>query len=186
VPTLVGTGHAPARFTGYTAKDVMYSPEKFIHAWTRYMEEVEQDVFPTPNVRNGYVWDTVKPKSYKWAGNGLPDNCSPRCVELELLKAHELTSFMANASDFHLRTYLKRVVEGCVAEGLVPVLFAEGAYNSRLEIVKELPKVSVIWHFDQTDIKRAKEILGSTACIMGNIPTSKMVTGTPSDVKAYC
>jgi uroporphyrinogen-III decarboxylase len=82
--------------------------------------------------------------------------------------------------------YLKRVVEGLAAEGLVPVLFAEGAYNSRLEIVKELPKGSVIWHFDQTDIKRAKEILGETACIMGNVPISLMVTGTPGEVKSHC
>ena len=82
--------------------------------------------------------------------------------------------------------YLKRVVEGLVAEGVVPVLFAEGAFNSRLEIVKDLPKGSVIWHFDQTDIKRAKEILGDTACIMGNIPISIMVTGTQDEVKAYC
>src|SRR5512147_3117688 len=65
VPTLVSTGHAPAHYAGYTAKEVMYSPEKFINAWTRYMEEVEQDAFPTPNVRNGYAWDMVKPRSYK-------------------------------------------------------------------------------------------------------------------------
>ena len=82
--------------------------------------------------------------------------------------------------------YLKQVVEGLVEEGLVPVLFAEGAYNSRLEIVKDLPRASVIWHFDQTDIKRAKEILGNTACIMGNIPISIMITGTPDEVKTHC
>jgi uroporphyrinogen-III decarboxylase len=33
---------------------------------------------------------------------------------------------------------------------------------------------------------RAKEILGDNACIMGNIPTSLLITGRPDDIKAYC
>lgn len=80
--------------------------------------------------------------------------------------------------------YLKRVVEAFIKEGLVPLLFAEGGYNSRLEIVRDLPAGGVIWYFDQTDLVRAKEILGDRACIMGNIPTSMMVTGTADEVKA--
>jgi hypothetical protein len=82
--------------------------------------------------------------------------------------------------------YLKRVILGCAEEGLVPVLFAEGGYNTRLEIIRDLPKGKVIWHFDQTDMARAKKILGDTACIMGNLPTSLLITGRPDDVKAYC
>lgn len=82
--------------------------------------------------------------------------------------------------------YLKQVVEGCAEEGVVPVLFAEGSYNSRLEIVKDLPAGKAIWHFDQTDIKRAKEILGDKTCIMGNVPISLMVTGAPEEVKSHC
>jgi uroporphyrinogen-III decarboxylase len=82
--------------------------------------------------------------------------------------------------------YLKKVILGCVEEGLVPVLFAEGGYNTRLEIIKDLPKGKVIWHFDQTDMTRAKEILGNHACLMGNIPTSLLITGTPDDVKTNC
>lgn len=82
--------------------------------------------------------------------------------------------------------YLKRVVEGYVNEGLVPLLFAEGGYNSRLEIIRDLPAGGVIWYFDQTDLVRAKEILGDRACIMGNVPTSLMVTGSAGDVKDHC
>jgi hypothetical protein len=81
---------------------------------------------------------------------------------------------------------LKKVILGIVAEGIVPVLFAEGSYNTRLETVSELPGASVIWWFDQTDMARAKSILGSTACIAGNVPGSLLCTGTPYDIKAYC
>ena len=81
---------------------------------------------------------------------------------------------------------LKKVILGIVDEGIVPVLFAEGSYNTRLETVSELPGASVIWWFDQTDMARAKSILGGTTCIAGNVPSSLLCTGTPRDVKAYC
>jgi len=81
---------------------------------------------------------------------------------------------------------LKKVVLGLVEEGCVPLLFAEGSYNKRLEAVKDLPEGSVIWWFDRTDMARAKKILGNRNCIAGNVPTSVMCTGTPHQVKEYC
>jgi len=81
---------------------------------------------------------------------------------------------------------LRKVIMGLINEGLVPLLFAEGRYNNRLEIIKDLPKGTVLWHFDQTDMARAKKILGDTACIAGNVPASLLRTGTPGNVKEYC
>ena len=81
---------------------------------------------------------------------------------------------------------LKKVILGIIAEGIVPVLFAEGGFNTRLEMVSELPKASVIWWFDKTDMARAKSTLGGNACIAGNVPGSLLCTGTPRDVKEYC
>lgn len=81
---------------------------------------------------------------------------------------------------------LKKVILGLIHEGIVPLLFAEGSYNERLEVIKDLPRASVIWHFDKTEMGKAKEILGSTACIMGNVPTSLLTTGQPEQVKEYC
>jgi hypothetical protein len=80
----------------------------------------------------------------------------------------------------------RKVIVGLIEEGCVPMLFAEGKYNNRLEIIKDLPKGKVIWHFDQTDMVRAKEILGDIACIAGNVPSSLLCTGTPRAVKEYC
>ena len=81
---------------------------------------------------------------------------------------------------------LKKVVLGLTDEGIVPLLFAEGSYNTRLEIIKELPRASAVWYFDKTDMARAKEILGDTACIVGNVPTSLLMTGKPQEVKEHC
>jgi hypothetical protein len=93
-------------------------------------------------------------------------------------------------SDEQYKTFywptLRRLILGLVDQGLVPLLFAEGSYNTRLEIIRDLSKGKVVWRFDRTDMARAKEILGDRACIYGNVSTAILSTGTTDDVKAYC
>jgi len=81
---------------------------------------------------------------------------------------------------------LRAVILGLIEEGIVPYLFAEGKYTNRLRIIKDLPRGKALWHFDQTDMDRAKDILGDVCAITGNVPTSLLVTGTPSQVREYC
>jgi uroporphyrinogen-III decarboxylase len=96
-------------------------------------------------------------------------------------------TFMSSAQyeKFYWPTF-RKVILGLIDEGLVPLLFAEGRYDNRLEIIKDLPRGKVIWHFDRTDMFRAKKILGDNACIAGNVPASLLCTGTPKAVKEYC
>ncbi len=81
---------------------------------------------------------------------------------------------------------MKKVMDALIKEGLICMLFAEGGYNTRLEVVTDFPKGSVVWWFDQTDMARAKKILGNKFCVQGNVPSSLLVTGSPADVKAHC
>jgi uroporphyrinogen-III decarboxylase len=80
----------------------------------------------------------------------------------------------------------RKVMMGMIDQGLVPMPFAEGSYNRRLEVIKDLPRASAVWWFDRTDMARAKEVLGDTACIAGNIPVSILRTGSHQDVKECC
>jgi hypothetical protein len=80
----------------------------------------------------------------------------------------------------------KKVIMALVNEGIMVLLFAEGSYNTRFEYIKELPKAATAWWFDQTDMARAKKELGDVCCIMGNVPTSLMMTGTAQEVKEHC
>ena len=80
---------------------------------------------------------------------------------------------------------LKKVLNGLIDEGIMSSLFAEGSYNTRLESINEFPKGMVHWSFDQTDMARAKKILGDRCCIEGNVPSSLIITGTPAAVKEY-
>ena len=86
---------------------------------------------------------------------------------------------------FYWPTLLK-LIEGLADEGLVPWLFFEGDYTSRLEIIRHMPKGKTICHFELTDIFRAKEVLGSVACIRGGIPNLLLCTGTTKEVKEHC
>ncbi|MFC1948714.1 uroporphyrinogen decarboxylase family protein [Chloroflexota bacterium] len=92
-------------------------------------------------------------------------------------------------SDEQFRTfywpYFKKLLAGLIDEGCVPCSFVEGSYNTRLEILRDLPGGKVLWIFDKTDMGRAKEILGDVACIGGNIPSELLSVGTPQDVKDY-
>ncbi len=95
--------------------------------------------------------------------------------------------FMSNKQfeTFYWPTF-RKVMMGLIEEGLVPMPFAEGDYLPRLEIIKDMPRGKVIWHFETMDMARAKEVLGDNACIAGNLPASILCTGTPHQVKEEC
>lgn len=81
---------------------------------------------------------------------------------------------------------LKEVILGLVEEGCVPFLFAEGSFVSRLKYLNELPKGTTMWMFDQIDMAEVKRQVGDTVCIMGNLPTGLMLTGTAAQVDERC
>jgi hypothetical protein len=80
---------------------------------------------------------------------------------------------------------LRKTIIGLVNEGMIPFLFAEGRYNSRLQTIMDLPKASSVWSFDQTDMALAKQTVGTVACIQGNVPLSLLYAGTPERTAGY-
>lgn len=77
---------------------------------------------------------------------------------------------------------LQRVIQEIIDCGMVPYVFCEGKYDTRLEVLREVPRGKVIYMFEQVDIARAKQVLGDTACICGNLPTSLLLYGKPHEV----
>ncbi len=63
--------------------------------------------------------------------------------------------------------------------GLNPFVLVEGSSNSRLEMMAEVPAGKICYWFDHVDMRRAKEVLGGTACIAGNVPIALLTVGTP-------
>lgn len=81
---------------------------------------------------------------------------------------------------------LQKLIVALAEAGLTPWLLIEADYTSRLEIMADIPKGKAIYHFELTDIFRAKEVLGDVVCIRGGVPNSLLCTGTPQEVNDYC
>ena len=114
--------------------------------------------------------------------------CNASGCPVIMMPLHKgMDNFMSSKQyeTFYWPTF-KKVMMGLVNEGCVPMPFAEGLYNNRLEIIKDMPRASVIWYFEGTDMARAKKVLRNHACIAGNVPVSTLATGTPQEVKAHC
>jgi uroporphyrinogen-III decarboxylase len=97
--------------------------------------------------------------------------------------------FMSNDQFMHFYwPSLKAQLLGMIDAGLIPILFVEGSYNKRLDIIAAsgLPPGKTIWWFDQTDMKEAKKKIGDWACIGGNVPSSLFITGTAHQMEDYC
>ncbi|MBN2240604.1 MAG: hypothetical protein JW712_12590 [Dehalococcoidales bacterium] len=64
-------------------------------------------------------------------------------------------------------------------------MFFEGRRDRQLEYFTQFPKRSMLIRFAESDIFRAKEILGEKACIMGNVPITLLQVGSTTDVEEY-
>ena len=81
---------------------------------------------------------------------------------------------------------LRKVILALIEEGLIPTVLWEGDCTSRLETIKNIPRGKAIYWFEKTDIFKAKEILGDTVCIRGNVPAAMLCVGSPAEVTDYC
>jgi len=115
---------------------------------------------------------------------GASDRTGAPCAMYVLHKGAD--GFMSDAQfkKFYWPTW-KQVMLALYEEGITSYLFIEGSYNQRLEYLAEMPEKSLVCHFDQTDMKKAKEMLSEKFIIAGNVPASMMAAGSVDDVRAY-
>jgi len=75
-------------------------------------------------------------------------------------------------------SYLQKIICAIIDNGMIPYIFCEGSYNSRLSFLKEVPKGKVLYRFEKIDIEAAKRELGDTACISGGFRSALLNYGT--------
>jgi uroporphyrinogen-III decarboxylase len=80
----------------------------------------------------------------------------------------------------------RKVIIGLIEGGCIPFPALEGHWETRLDIIQDIPKNKTVWMVDQSDMKKAKKTLGKNACLLGNVPSSLLGLGTPNEVKDYC
>lgn len=54
------------------------------------------------------------------------------------------------------------------------------------DIAAGLPQGKLLLDLEKTDMKKAKEVLGDTICLYGNVPSAMLCYGTVEDVDEYC
>ncbi len=95
--------------------------------------------------------------------------------------------FMSNAQfkEFYW-PYLRKGLLALVEKGVTPVIYWEADFESRLELIGDLPKGKIVYHLSNTNAQKARDVLGDTCCLIGNVPNIMLLSGTPDDVKGYC
>jgi len=73
-----------------------------------------------------------------------------------------------------------------IEEGITPCPLFEAGYTDRLEIIRDIPAGKAVYWFENTDMFKAKEVLGDRVCIRGNVPAPLLCTGSPQQVRDYC
>ena len=83
---------------------------------------------------------------------------------------------------------LTALMEGMIKKDIIPMPFFEGRYNDRLEFLAKFAKKhkgKLVYWFHDTDIIKAKEIMGDYVCLRGNVPASLLIGGPPKAVEEY-
>lgn len=80
---------------------------------------------------------------------------------------------------------LRQVMLGLIENGCVPFPALEGHWESRLEVIQDIPRATTAWMVDQSDMVKVKQTLGQNACLIGNVPSSLLKLGAPQEVKDY-
>lgn len=81
---------------------------------------------------------------------------------------------------------LKKSILATIDLGYIANPFFEGRWDDRLEYLLEIPKGKMICRFSETDMAKAKAVLGDHFCLMGNVPIALLQIGSPAEVEEYC
>jgi uroporphyrinogen-III decarboxylase len=115
----------------------------------------------------------------------------PPFVLITLHKGSDNFMSMEQFERFYWPSY-KEFIIGILDEGMIPINFAEGSYDDRLDFLAskytngELPAGKTAWLFEKTDMKAAKAKIGKYACIGGNVPVSLFTAASAKKMEEYC
>ncbi len=82
--------------------------------------------------------------------------------------------------------HMKEIMEAEISVGLVPMMFCEGKYNTRLKFLKQAPAGRKLFRFETIDMELAKKELAGVACIGGGFSSSLLQFATPEKVREEC
>ncbi len=115
--------------------------------------------------------------------------CAISGVNRAVLALHRSSNDFVSPKDFRELSFpgVKDIVERLASHNIDTVLHCDGNWDYNFEILRELPAGRAIVQCDgASDIFKAKEIVGDTCCIMGDVPADMLVLASPTEVDEYC
>jgi uroporphyrinogen-III decarboxylase len=73
---------------------------------------------------------------------------------------------------------LKEMMLALIDVDLIPWVYYEGVWDERLEYLADLPAGKSVGMFQDTDLFKAKGVIGDTLCIVGGMPLSHLKPGS--------
>ena len=130
IPILMGAGYLLAEMGGITRKEYYDNPAKAQELLEKAAEMFKPDTIfgawhtPGPSVAMG-------DQMTKWPGYGLDPNGSFQFIEHEFMKAEDYDKFLADPSDWAIRTYMPRAFSELAGLAMLPPLGMSlfGYYN---------------------------------------------------------
>jgi uroporphyrinogen-III decarboxylase len=82
--------------------------------------------------------------------------------------------------------YVVKIVDALVAAGLTPIFHWDQDWTQDLVRLQEIPARKCILNPDgMTDMRKFKKLAGDRVAMMGDVPSTLFVTGTPDDIYNY-
>jgi hypothetical protein len=78
--------------------------------------------------------------------------------------------------------HLKEIIETIAECGMIPCIFCEGKYMSRLDCLAEVPKGTAYYFFEDMNMAETKRRLSGIACVGGGFPSALLEYGTKQKV----
>ena len=141
-----------------------------------------QDLYENTEYVEKYIEESIGPMLEMIRMQGQRPGSKGKHVFMALHKG--IDGFMGAE---HYRKYywrhLQMIIEEIIKAGMVPYIFCEGKYNTRLDFLTEVTPGKVFYHFEEVDMAVAKSKLKDVACIAGSFNTNLLQFSTPDKVR---
>jgi len=168
-PNLAGAGGIVHPFDNYSdnyrgtilsLEDLYINPE-VIEAYTERFHKIQQNKINNMNKDGRLTGKYVSTMLHKGIDGFMNDECYAKFYWPQLFE----------------------IMEAEIKNGMIPMMFCEGKYNSRLKYLKQSPAGRKLFRFETIDMKQAKEDLKGVACIGGGFPSQLLMFGTKEEVR---
>jgi len=142
LPIIVRFHFFPAKYTGVTAAQLMYDPEKTEESYWKVVRDFKPDMIQNPFERFlGPLLDALDCRQARWPGRSLPAHLPYQFVEQEYMKAEEYGHFLSDPSDFIVRRLWPRIFGSLKGLEKLRPLHGAVSYSVGMQAVFGAPEV---------------------------------------------